>query len=68
MKVGQVRFVMRKSIGQYEHEELECVLVPDAEGDEKSAEEMLREARRVVVQNTTSYLNRVKTKSLGGGN
>ena len=60
-KCISVRFTIKKSIGQYESEELECVLEPDAENpNPETPEELLAKARAVCVQNTTAYLTKTR--------
>lgn len=52
MKVTQVTYSMRVSLGQYQHEELSCTV--EASQDEvKTGDEMMNEARKVCVDNTT---------------
>lgn len=61
MKCISVRFTIKKSIGQYESEELECVLEPDVEAAKpETPEELLARARAVCVQQTTAYLTKVR--------
>lgn len=51
--VNRVVFNMRRKIGEYEHEDLTCDLAPD--GEETTANELMAEARRVCIENSTEY-------------
>lgn len=59
MIVSKVTYLLRKNLGDYQHEELSAEVTADIEKPE-SGEDMMREARRVCVQNTTAFLNKKK--------
>lgn len=59
MKVTQVRYEIKRTLGQYEHELLEVVVTQDLEGN-KSGDDMMKEARRIAVTHTTEQLKKAK--------
>lgn len=61
MKVSQVTYEIKRTLGQYEHELLQVVITQDLEGN-KSGDEMMKEARRVAVSHTTEQLKKAAVK------
>ena len=55
MKCVSVTYTQRRVLGQYEHEDISVTLTPDAD-EQVTAEALMAEARRVVVQATTQFL------------
>ena len=51
------RFAIRRTLGQYEHEELEITLAIGIESD-ITAEQLMAKARKVCVENTTEALKK----------
>lgn len=64
MKCTLVRFELKKNLGQYESETLTAEVSADLEED-KTGDQLMGEARRICVQNSTAYLKAIKDK---GGN
>lgn len=54
MSTARVKFNLRKRIGEYEHEDIECELF-GAEGE--SSSELMKEARKTCFERSTAYLN-----------
>lgn len=57
MRCAEVKYTIRKTLGNYEHEELSAVVVSE-EGDLDTHDDMMREARRICAMHLTSYLKR----------
>lgn len=56
MSTARVKFNLRKRIGEYEHEDIECELF-GAEGE--SSSELMKEARKTCLERSTAYLKKV---------
>lgn len=65
MKCTSATYTVRKTLAQYEHEELTATMVAE-EGEEISGEAMLAEARKVCVSNSTEYLKKMRLKNKKG--
>lgn len=59
MYVSEVRYSLRLTLGDYQHEELEAKVLNDPD-DLATGDEMMKEARRVVVSQTTRKLKEQK--------
>lgn len=55
MRITKVSYSIRKSLGQYEHEEMTAEVCPELDED-VSGEELMKEARAVCVSNLTVNL------------
>lgn len=64
MIVTTVKFTIRKSIGNYEHEELTAEVSNDADNP-STGQEMMALARKLCVQQTTKYLEAMRHKETG---
>lgn len=58
--VSEAKYTIRKTLGQYEHEELSLTITQDNENP-VTGEELLAEARRACVSQTTEAKRRAKS-------
>lgn len=66
MKVTEAKYSIRRTLAQYEHEEISITLCQSIEG-EATGDEMIKEARRIAVTHTTEYLKKQKLEQSAKG-
>ena len=62
MHITSVTYEIKKVLAQYEHE-LISVTVQQSIDDDKTGDELAKEARRVAIQHTTHFLKKQRDKT-----
>lgn len=61
MKVTQCTYTCRLTLGQYQHEELSATVEPEL-GEVINGNDLMREARKICLSNSTQSLTKKKDK------